>query len=364
MNIVFLTTHLNTGGITSYLFTLGRGLVESGHRVFIVSSGGDMEEKFKKAKIHLLNLDMRTKSELSPKLYRHLTEIRQFLLAHDIHLIHSQTRVTQVMGRVLQRLTKRPYVSTCHGFFQRRLGRQIFPCWGDRVIAISEPVAHHLRRDFQVSADRVRMIRNGIDVAAFQGITDDYKSTSRKKYHVEAGPVIGIVARLSSVKGQDLLIKAFKDVVEVFSNAHLLLVGEGRMESDLKRIVTQLGLRPRVTFIPDYRCLKEVLSLLDVFVMPSRQEGLGLSVMEAQAAGLPVIASRVGGLPSLIDHCRTGILVSPGDIQGLSQTLIDLLKDPSQMKRIGFDAQQMAERQYGYQNMVTKTIEVYQEILH
>src|SRR3989338_9847516 len=105
MNILLCTTHLNTGGITSYLLTLSKGLIREGHRVHLVSSGGEQMEDFSYAGVEHFIVDIRTKSELSPRLYRALGEVRHYVIQKNIHVIHSHSRVTQVMGWLLHKLT-------------------------------------------------------------------------------------------------------------------------------------------------------------------------------------------------------------------------------------------------------------------
>jgi len=129
MNILFLTTHLNVGGITSYLLTLTKGLIKQGHGVFLASSSGEMLEAFQSLGVEHLKLNISTKSELDPRIYLALGRLRRFIKQKDIHVVHTQTRVTQVMGFCLGRITEIPYLSTCHGFFKPRLSRKIFPCW-------------------------------------------------------------------------------------------------------------------------------------------------------------------------------------------------------------------------------------------
>ncbi len=345
------------------MLTLGKGLVQRGHSVHVMTSGGDCEESFLSHKIRLQNVDIKTKSELSLKIYSNLLGLKRYILSNQIDIIHSQTRITQVMGRILKVMTGRNYVSTCHGFFKTRLSRKFIPCWGDRVIAISDSVYNHLVEDFNVSADRIDLIPNGIALNAFSIATQETKLKKRKEYGWGNEPIVGIIARLSDVKGQDLLVSAFKKVVSVCPEAKLLLVGEGKLEPMLKHLVKNLQLQKNVVFISQINKPSEILQLLDVFVMPSRQEGLGLSVMEAQATGLPVIASKVGGLPSLIEHGRTGFLVNPRSIEQLAEAIIDLLSHREKARQMGILAYKMAEKKYSSHLMVDRTVEMYKKVV-
>ncbi|MFA5088720.1 MAG: glycosyltransferase family 4 protein [Candidatus Omnitrophota bacterium] len=363
MKILFLTTHVNPGGITSYLGLLTKGLVQEGHQVFLASGGGLLAEHFENLGGRHIRLDIQTKSELHPKIYFALPPLIRLIRREDIGIIHSQTRITQVMGQMLRLLTHRPCVSTCHGFFKPRLSRRLAPCWGDKVIAISPAVQEHLGNDFQVSREKIVLIPHGLDSAQYPRIDESMRKEKKKDFGLEHHLVVGIIARLSDVKGHDILIRAMKQVLKEIPQARLVIVGEGRQSGELKGLVRSLGMENDVLFYPTVNKTAEILPLFDVFVMPSLQEGLGLSVMEAQACGLPVVATRVGGLISLIDDQRTGLLVAPKDIGGLAKAIMTLLQNPALARELGDRAKVFIGREYSAQKMIRQTIHLYQELI-
>lgn len=364
MNILILTTHLNSGGITSYLKTLSGGLIHSGNRVWIVSSGGNRVDEFTRIGIQSVILNIRTKSELDPRIYWPLGRLARLIREEKINVIHAHTRITQVMGQCLGKMTGRPFVSTCHGFFKTRLSRRLVPCWGDAVIAISPAVKEHLEKDFRVPASRVFLVKNGIDIKDFPLSSPEMKKQKRREVNVPLdGPVIGIIARLSDVKGHDVLIHAMPRVLEKIPKAVLMIVGEGRLEACLKKQVEDLALNDHVVFNPTVNRTSEYLGLFDIFVMPSLQEGLGLAVIEAQAAGLPVVASRVGGIPSLIENGKTGLMVEPGNSQGLAEAMIEVLEDRQRAQEMGRCAREFIEQEFTADKMVEQTLEVYRGLL-
>lgn len=363
MNILFLTTHLNTGGITQYLLTLTKGFRALGHQIHCVSSGGNMEESFKALGAVVKNLNICTKSELDPRIYWVLPELKTYVQKNGIQVIHSHTRITQVMGRLLKDLTKVPYTSTCHGFFKTRISRRIVPCWGDKVIAISQAVSDHLSQDFRVLNDKIRLVDSGIDVNQYNVISQDEKLAQRKKFALGKEPVIGIIARLSDVKGQDILISSMPYILKTIPDAKLLVIGEGKMKDVLKKMVNDLDLEKNVIFLPNVINTKETLSTLDVFVMPSRQEGLGLSIMEAQACGLAVVASRVGGIPSLIEDGKTGFLFESENSKDLAEKIITVLNDPDRACQMGRSARSFIVENHSAEKMIEGTLNVYKELV-
>lgn len=329
----------------------------------VASCGGNREEAFIASGVRLLNINIRTKSELSPRLYLALPHLRRYVKEHNIEIIHAHTRITQVMGRLLKTLTRRPYVSTCHGYFKPRFSRRIFPCWGDAVIAISQAVCDHLKKDFGVKKEKTALIPSGLDLEAFPLIDEEKRKRNRRRLGLSDEPLIGIVARLSDVKGQDILIKAMKKVIERIPRARLLIAGEGKWESSLKDLARSLGLTDHVLFYAGVNETVDSLSMLDVFAMPSRSEGLGLSVMEAQACGLPVAASRVGGIPSLIEDGQTGFLVEPENPDALAGALVKILENPGLAKRVGSAARKFIEENCSSDKMVDKTLALYKGVI-
>lgn len=362
MNILLLTTHFNTGGITSYLLTLSKGFQKEGHRVFVASGGGNRIEALTELGISHSTLNIQTKSELNPRIYFALIPLVRLIKDKKIDVIHSQTRITQVMGTLLEKMTGAAYVSTCHGFFKPRLTRKVLGCWGRAVVAISPQVENHLIADLKVSKEKVFLILNGLDLNDFPMIDEPMRKAARIHHRLSASPVIGIIARLSEVKGHDVLICAMKSVSERFPSALLLIVGEGKLEESLKKRVGELGLQDHVRFYPIVNRTFEMLSLFDVFVMPSLQEGLGLSVMEAQAAGVPVVASRVGGILSLIEDGKTGRLVAPQDAQELARAIIGLLENRAAAQGMGQAAREFIAKNFSSRTMVEKTLEMYRTV--
>jgi len=363
MKVLLMTTHINTGGITSYLYNLSKGLVKKGHAVYVASSGGDRSDDFRGLGVNLLTLNILTKSEVHPKIYLSSFKVKDFINEQKIDIIHSQTRVTQVMGALLYRLIATPHMSTCHGFFKTRFFRKLFPCWGKRVIAISPAVYDHLINDFKLSRDNVQLIQNGIDVDDFIPLSEQQIWQARQRLNIPQGPIIGIIARLSKEKGHIKLIEAMAKVIQVVPQARLVIIGAGRMEQEIRERVKQSHLARNVYFYDAVNRTIEYLSLFDCFVMPSTQEGLGLSVMEAQAAGLPVVATRVGGLVSLIDDQKTGMLVSPDDVDELARALIYLLLHRHEARQIGNRAREFIKNDCSYIGMTQQTLDLYQTLI-
>ncbi|MFA6130144.1 MAG: glycosyltransferase family 4 protein [Candidatus Omnitrophota bacterium] len=361
MNILFLANHLNVGGISSYLFTLAEGLKQNGHNVYVASGGGELVEKFSAAGIKHIKAPLRTKKEISPKIIFSFFMLRKVIREYSIDLVHSNSRTTQVLGNLLSRYSAKPHIFTCHGFFKPKLSRRMFPCWGKAMIAISEQVKEHLISDFKLDEQKITVINNGIDVQSFGD------NSSRQKLRDDLGigeiPLVGIVARLSDVKGHTYLLQAMQVVVKSFPLVKLLIIGEGKMKDTLVREADDLGIENNVIFLPQVGGTKNVLAAMDVFVMPSLQEGLGLALMEAMAQGLAVAGSAVGGIKTLIKNEYNGLLVEPANPAVLAEALIRLLSDERMRNNLGVNARKFIADNFSKEKMVDATERVYKKCL-
>lgn len=365
MNILYLTNHLNTGGITSYVLSLAGGLKARGHNVYVASSQGELIPRFMDAGIGYLPIPIRTKSEVNCfKILPSFFKCSAFIKEKNIGIIHSNTRVTQVLGSLLEYFSDRPHISTCHGFFKQRLSRRLFPCWGKKVIAISQGVKEHLVGDFKVNENDIVVIHNGIDVDKFRGQGIGDRGQGKKELGLGDGPVVGIVARLSDVKGHIYLIEAMPAVFNKVPDAQLLIAGEGKMKGELAALGKRLGIAQSIFFVPSVNDTRMVYRALDLFVLPSLKEGLGLALMEAMAFGLPCIGSDVGGIKDLIKDKFNGLLIKPGDSRGLSEAILKLLLDKEEAFALGERARVFISEKFSLRRMVLETEKAYLECVN
>lgn len=364
MKILLLTTHLNLGGIGVYTLNLAKYLKKSGLDVIVASSGGDLEDRFLAEDIRLIDLNIKTKAEFGLKMWKALPRLKKIVRDNKIDLVHSQTRVAQVLAHFLKKSTGMPYVTTCHGFFNYlKMGRKMLPAWGDRAIAISKSVQEHLVEDLGVREEDTELVYNGIEIDRFLDVDQGKKQFIADAFGLDSNKVIiGSVGRLSSVKGYKYLIEAFSQVV-VKSDAQLLLVGDGPERKALLKQIAKLGLRDRVFLDPGGRNMDGYLSLIDIFCLPSIHEGLGLSLMEAMAAGRACVASDVGGLSELIENGKDGVLVPSEDPIALRDAVLGLVDNPELREYYSRMAREKAIRNFSMEECAAKTIAVYRSVL-
>lgn len=366
IRVLHLTTHINIGGITTYIYLLGRGLNKSQYELSVFSSGGVMQKQLEDVGIRVFSSPFRTKSELSPKLYLAVPELLRIVREEKIDLLHAHTRVTQVMAWWIQRITGIPYVSTCHGFYKRRLGRMLLPAWGNKVVAISPPVADSLIADFHVPSGNVATILNAIDLENLEHLVKQKNPSSIiSEYKLQStAPVLGIVARVVRDKGHEYLLKACRELLSRYPDLKLLVVGEGPYLSELKKISTQLRLNQNVIFIGSLGDVTKALAVIDIFILPAVwREGFGLSIVEAMALKKPVIATNIWALNSLVHNRVNGLLIQPKSIQELEKAITELIENKGLRVEIGKNAYQTVKDQFSIDRMVKEFDRLYQDVI-
>lgn len=366
MKILLLTTHLNIGGISTYVLGLAKALKAKGHDVFVASSGGVLVPELAAGGVSHIKIDIRTKSELSPKVFRAVFEIYRITKRLDINVIHAQTRVTQVIGFFVSRLCRKKLVTTCHGFFRRNIGRVLFPAWGERVIAISEAVQEHLIKDFHVRENRISMVYNGIDVKRFlKDLSEEERDALKDRFGIRKDYcVIGTIARYTPDKGHDVLLYALYEILKEKPNVQLVFVGDGKERLAIIDLAQRLGVSDNVVFIKPQLNTVSVLSIMDVFMFtPRRKEGLGIAPLEALASGKPVIGTKVGGISSIIEDGTNGFLVEPSRAELLVSPVIKLLKDKELYQKMSQAGREKVIQKFSIDGMRDRVEEIYRDVI-
>ena len=366
MNILLLTTRLNIGGIGIYTTSLAAALKRKGHNLIVASSGGRLIDLISREGIEHIYLPIDTSAEVGPHLLKAYLILSRLIRDRGIQIIHAQTRVAQVIAALLSSSSALPYVTTCHGFFKKRFFRRIFPCWGSRVIAISDAVRDHLVDDMGVEKPDISLVYNGIDLSKFSRSDSRHdRDIIRKEYGVTGYPVIGTISRLSEVKGHRYILEAMPGILSQLPGAQLLIIGDGPSDylDSLKRLSKDLGIAESVIFHPECEDTGAPLSIMDIFCMASLQEGLGLSILEAMAMRLPVVASDVGGINTLIKDRHNGILVPPKDPARIAQALISILQDKQRAAQMGDISRRIVEERFTLDKMAEGVLAVYRDAI-
>ena len=366
MRILLLTTHLNIGGISTYTVSLAKAMKARGHEVFVASNGGMLVPELTQAGISHIKIDILTKSELSPKVFRAIFEISKMARKLNINIAHSQTRITQVIGFFVSKLADIHFVTTCHGFFNKNIGRLILPAWGEKVIAISDAVKENLISYFSLDKDRVSLIYNGIEVQKFlRDFSEEEKNKLKDRFGIKRDySVIGMIARFTPDKGHDALLCGLNEILKQKPNVQLVLAGDGSEREAIEKLVQDMGLSDNVVFVKPQLNTINVLAVMDVFMFtPARREGMGLVLLEALASGKPCVATDVGGISSVIENNVNGFLTAPSRPELLVEPVLRLLKDKELYRSMSKAGREIAIKKFSVNGMADRTESVYKEVL-
>lgn len=229
----------------------------------------------------------------------------------------------------------------------------------DSFIAISQEIADGLKND-RVHSRRIKRITNFIDTVKFCPMGTEERHILRNTLSVDKNVVINFTGRIVERKGVDVLINAFAKNKELLLSSILIIVGNGPDENKVKNLVSKLGINNNVRFIGHSSEVAKYYHASDIFVLPSYAEGMPNALLEAMACGLPVIASRIGGVVDVVEDGKSGILFEPGDVTGLASAMVRLLKDDELRHKIGAEARKRIVESFSIDGVADKYIKLYE----
>jgi len=249
-----------------------------------------------------------------------------------------------------------------HGRNRRRNRlRRILSPLVTRFVAVSRDLERWLVEDVRLPARKVLTIHNGVQLDRF---ARNSLPEARRALGLPAEAlIIGTVGRLDPVKDQAGLVRSFAALLPTHPDAFLVLAGDGPCRPDLSRLIGELGVERRVRLLGDRPDVPLVLSAMDLFVLPSIAEGMSNTVLEAMATGLPVIATRVGGNPELVEDGVTGRLVAPQEPRGLTEAIAGYLEDSHLRAVHGKASRQRATEHFGLERMCLAYTDLYSRLL-
>lgn len=287
------------------------------------------------------------------------------LLREPLDVLHTFLFHSNLMGRVVGAIARVPTVVSERSVESNKAAWRLWAdrlTWrlADRWTANSRQVARVLEQREGIDAHRIDTIPNGIDAAYFAEVVSPAEFRSRTGIE-NTDRIVVCIGRLDPLKGQATLLQAFSDVIRNEPHARLCLVGDGPQRAALSRQAAELKLIDRVIFAGTIKDVRPALAAAELFVLPSNEEGLPGSVMEAQAAGVPVVATAVGGTAELVQHERTGLLVPARDPAALSDAIVRLLRDRDLAQRLAHAARSGIQ-ELSIDRMLDTTIEMYQRL--
>lgn len=367
INVLYFITELNIGGAEKVLAHMLAHLDRSRFIPTVACLyGGDspIADEIRALDIPVIDLGMTAKWRWDAfwRLYRLLRRERPTIL-------HTSLFHANIPGRALGRLAGVPIIVTWRQNIN--IGgelREFLNRWtarlDDSVVAVCESARQAEIKHTRVSPDKVIIIYNAINTTAFSATNPQAVAQIRHTFSIsEDTLLVGAVGRLHPQKGLSDLLVAIAQVRAQVSPIRLLLVGDGELRSELEAQARLLGLSDIVTFAGIRMDVPEILAALYVFAFPSLWEGLPLAVLEAMAAGLPVVATRVGGIPEVVEDGVTGLLVPPRAPEALAEAIIALLQDRERAGAMGQAGRARVERYFSVERMVQETEALYEELI-
>lgn len=362
------------GGSGVVATELGYALAERGHEIHFISSARPFRLRRYHEHIYFHEVtDVSYPLFKSPPytllLANKIVEVANYV---GLDLIHAHYAIPHSISAFLakQMMTRSlPLVTTLHGTDVTLVGAfeefyeltRLALRTSDRITAVSQALAKETEETFGVQKQGIEIIPNFIDPNVYfpvEGVVNKCR-----KYFAPEGE--RILAHISNFRE----VKRVVDVVNIFAlvqkevPSRLLLVGDGPEMKRVEQTVLRLGLEGKVLFLGKQESVQEILQMADIFLLPSEQESFGLVALEAMACGVPVIASRVGGLPEVIRHGQTGFLAEVGDVVGMSRGVLKLLTDDLLYKKFSVQALNWARETFPVDRAVRRYEEAYLKVV-
>ncbi|MFH1740184.1 MAG: glycosyltransferase [bacterium] len=230
----------------------------------------------------------------------------------------------------------------------------------NRIIANSEAGRDSLVQMAGIPVEKIDVVPNGVDAERLRFDRSMARERLAAEFSLPSNACLfGIVAQLRPRKHHDLLFRAMRIVREKESRVHLLVVGDGAERERLESLRRELGLESDVTLTGYRSDVREILAGLDALVLPTSLEGCPVSVMEAMAAGLPVIAAKAGGVAELVEDQRTGLLIEPGNEESLTRAILSLVENPALRSKLGEAGREKIEKEFSLDRMAKQIENVY-----
>jgi L-malate glycosyltransferase len=370
--VLFLVDTLELGGTETQMVQLAIRLQARGHRIIVgcLHPGGVLAESLYRAGIRVVEFP-KIGSLLSVQGLYQMLRLTQYLRRSQFDVMHAHDLWANLMGVPCAYLAgTRVIISS-----QRDLGhlswytpirtkviRKIHRL-ANRVVANSTAVRDILVKNFRVPTEHVQVVRNGVDIEKFERVQAD-KRKIFPGLQDDARLALVVANMRSTVKGHSDLIKAAKRICGEVPEIRFVLVGEGEERTKLEQQVRDAGLANHFVFLGGRQDIPELLACAELSILPSRAEGLPNVILEAMAAGLPVIATRVGGTPEIIEDGVSGLLVPSQDPYALGEAILALLRDRNKAARIGRTAQERIRASFSFERAVSEIETVYESGRH
>ena len=367
--ILFVIDNLQFGGGERVFAQIINGLPQKQYTIFLASyPNEEFLHAVHSASVEFFSTDFSRRLNLSlvPRLAKIIRE-------NEINIVHGQGARAEFYARLAGRLVGHPkYVSSIampvegfdvgpvkkavYRFFDRFSERFV-----DRFLVVSDTLRDAIIREHGIPAQKVTRIYNGIEIEHYSPQKDN-GSKERIRSEFNAGEdtlLVGAIGRLVWQKGFDYLIRAIPNILETSPRTRLLLVGQGPLREELEELAKNLKLDEHVIFTGFRSDIREILSAIDVLVVPSLLEGFPIITLEGMAMAKPIIATEIDGITEQIVDGVSGILVPPRNSNALADAIIRLARDKALAQNLGREARKRVEEEFTVEKMIAETEKVY-----
>lgn len=366
MNVLHIISSGGMYGAEAVILNISRTLNESSHRsvlgVFSNSANPNLQ-------LHQNALHEGIESHLIPCAGQiDLTvaaSIRRLAAQTNADVVHAHGYKADVYVFFALRTSKVPLVSTCHTWIDDDLLVRVYGIVDRlvlrkyrKVVAVSQEVKQQLL-SAGVREGKIHVIRNGIDLRPFNKAIPSL----RDAFEPEGYLIVGLIGRLSKEKGIDIFLQAASRILVDFPRAKFVAIGDGPDRDKLNSIIDELNIREHASLLGRRDDMPSVYASLDVMVSASRQEGLPMAILEGMASRLPLVATTVGEVPSVVLDGRTGVIVPPENVDLLASAILNLLQSAARRKQLGVAARKLIEDEFSADRMTSEYLCVYEEAM-
>ncbi len=310
-------------------------------------------------KYHTIFVDSRKIKYLNP--LANIIETYSLLRNHRFDLVHTHGYRCDVLGIIIAKLTRLPVVSTCHGFISNDLNLKLYNKldrrllkYADKIMAVSEGIKKDLISN-GIKQSRIELIQNAVEQNGNKEQLERNRTAKRQFFNIQKKDfVVGYIGRLSKEKGVKYLIEAHTLLSKAGAPVKMLIIGDGTQRKELEDLVKNAGNEGSVMFTGFQSDIESWLPAMDVFVLPSLTEGTPMSLLEAMAEGIPVVASAVGGVPQVVQAGINGILVSPGKPEEIEKAILALYKNETLRNSLAREAEKAIKQKYDVKQWINK----------
>ena len=352
MRIMEIVSGRSINGAIVNCLEVSRALRDRGHEVTLVCRPGAwIAKQVDSQEILVVECDLKRRPDRLRKMARVAQE-------RNIDLIHTHMSSANFFGVLLRRLYGIPYcIASAHNRYF-----QLHWMLNDRVIAVSEATRKYHQRYNMVRPSRIKVVHNFIDDQKFHRVPSKVGLELRTELNIDSNSrVMGIIGDVIPRKGLIHLVRSLPRVVDAVPDCKLVCVGyeQPKYAAEVKAEARRLGVADRILWLGVRNAVHRILSMLDLYVLPSIEESMPLAILEAMASRLPVVASAVGGIPECVVHGKTGMLVPPAQAAPLADAVIQVLQDIDVAQSMGDAGRDRVRQEFSIESQIPRIENVF-----